>query len=185
MNIRRKCLMVVAHPDDETIFGGQELFDGEEWHVICLTNAHKVQRANGFHAAMDFAAAGREIWNYPDQPGLSRDPLNARKFWQPFFGEMKARLQAAMETNRYARIVTHNAEGEYGHEHHKMTHGLVRDAFPGAPVDVFSIGRHAIPAPILRRKLAIMAIYGSQITVSERMKFKPWVLHGTTRPAIP
>ena len=41
MIINVKKLMIVAHPDDELIFGGAELIKhGPEYKVICLTNKY-------------------------------------------------------------------------------------------------------------------------------------------------
>ncbi len=177
----KKCLMIVAHPDDESLFGGQELLDGNEWHVVCLTNAQKVARVQGFRAAMQYAGATCEIWDYPDRPGLSRDAPNARLSWQPFMDEMKARLKGIADLIQFGQIVTHNPEGEYGHEHHKLTHELVREALPDVSLHVFSIGSRAISRRLLERKLVLLDLYGDQIAPIEREQYKSWILSATTR----
>lgn len=40
-------LMIVAHPDDETIWGGKHLLEGH-YLVVCLTNGDNVKRKNEF-----------------------------------------------------------------------------------------------------------------------------------------
>ena len=48
-------LMVVAHPDDETLWGGAHLTEGG-WFVVCLTNGYNEVRKNEFEVdrAMNF-----------------------------------------------------------------------------------------------------------------------------------
>ena len=42
-----KKLMIVAHPDDETLWGGGKLFK-DRYFVVCLTNGYHSRRANEF-----------------------------------------------------------------------------------------------------------------------------------------
>ena len=44
-------LMVVAHPDDETLWGGAHLTEGG-WFVVCLTNGYNEVRKNEFYEVM-------------------------------------------------------------------------------------------------------------------------------------
>lgn len=130
---------------------------------------------------MQYAGASWEIWDYPDRPGLSRDASNARLSWEPYLDEMKTRLQGVADLNSFDRIVTHNSDGEYGHVHHKLTHELVRSAFPSLPLSVFSIGNSPISGPVMKRKLALIDLYGDQIAPIEREQYKSWILSATTK----
>ena len=41
-------VMIVAHPDDELIFGGAELIQNKGYKVICITNQDNIQRKKEF-----------------------------------------------------------------------------------------------------------------------------------------
>jgi hypothetical protein len=48
-----KKLMIVAHPDDETLWGGANLFK-DRYFVVCLTNGFNLKRANDFKELLKF-----------------------------------------------------------------------------------------------------------------------------------
>ena len=104
-------LMIVAHPDDETIFGSTDLFLTSRVHVVCMTNAHNVVRTNEVNRVV--AALS---------PSVSVQLLT----WNP--KDVDAVLQAsAVPGLTYTRVVSHAADGEYGHRQHKATHVVAKD----------------------------------------------------------
>ena len=175
-------VMIVAHPDDETLFGGQELLNGEGWHVVCLTNCDNAARANRFRLAMAFAGATYDLWDYPDRPGWSRDSMSAESAWRPLLEGLKERLTGILTSPTPRRVVTHNGNGEYGHAHHKIVHEIVRNLAPPAHIEVFAVGKREIPTALLRQKLSMLALYGDFITKTERAKLSEWIRKGTTAP---
>lgn len=60
--------MVIAHPDDEILFGGQELLISKNWLVVCLTNGNQLSRKNQFFNALLLVGAQGIIWEYPRSP---------------------------------------------------------------------------------------------------------------------
>jgi LmbE family N-acetylglucosaminyl deacetylase len=68
--------MIVAHPDDETIFGGRLLAerapDGRApaacWTVVSVTNGGTAARRAEFQRAVRAAGARFEMWDYADCP---------------------------------------------------------------------------------------------------------------------
>jgi LmbE family N-acetylglucosaminyl deacetylase len=44
--------MIVAHPDDESLFGGESLTSSSDWMVICVTGGSNERRRNEFMRAM-------------------------------------------------------------------------------------------------------------------------------------
>lgn len=60
-------IMIVAHPDDETIFGGTQLLQEKGWLVICVTNGDNQVRCGEFTKVMKKIDAHFEIWNYYDE----------------------------------------------------------------------------------------------------------------------
>lgn len=111
-------LMIVAHPDDDALWGGQHLSQGG-WFVVCLTNEYNEKRKAEFNHAMDIAKAKRVILSYPDLVNYQRNK------WQTCKEGIKNDFDLLMKYKNWDMIVTHNPDGEYGHIHHKMTSSLM------------------------------------------------------------
>ena len=66
-NITPNKLMIVAHPDDELIFGGNILIEDNSWRVICLTNKRDNIRRMEFEKVMrDLAVPEFEVYDLED-----------------------------------------------------------------------------------------------------------------------
>ncbi|WP_410514553.1 PIG-L family deacetylase [Paenibacillus sp. BR2-3] len=156
-------LMVVAHPDDESIFGGAALLSERGWKVICLTNREDETRSEEFHRAMKRVGAAYEIWNYPDLYDGSFDP-----------GQLGKDLEKVIHKHRFGRIVTHNLGGEYGHSQHKSLSKILH----GMGIDnlyVFDKSDEVLPFHLLRDKLILLSVYHSQMFVIEQLM--PYILY--------
>ena len=114
-------VMIVAHPDDETLWGGNTLAACEGWLVICLTNGHNVTRRRQFDEAMDLFGVRREIWNYPED-------WKEVKFLDQVTDEIESRLSPLVNSPHVTKVVTHNPDGEYGHDDHRRLSRLVTRA---------------------------------------------------------
>ncbi|MFT9848930.1 PIG-L family deacetylase [Aneurinibacillus sp. REN35] len=151
-------LMVVAHPDDETMFGGDELLQEKGWKVVCITEGDNPERSQEFAKAMEAFGAEYEIWTYKDawtehinRPHLEKD------------------LRRVLHERTYEKIVTHNLQGEYGHPEHKavseVMHNLVENN-----LYVFDLSlNEVLEMHILRKKLEISEIYQSQLHAFEQL----------------
>lgn len=125
----QKSLLVVAHPDDETIFFAGLLLQSQgrkragherDWKVICVTDANadgkgaerekQFARALGLLGVRDF-----EIWGFPDVFDRRLDVAS-----------LTARLAALPAPKR---VYTHSIVGEYGHFHHQDVSVSVHRAF--------------------------------------------------------
>lgn len=115
-------LMIVAHPDDETLWGGGHLSQGG-YFVVCITNGKNQTRASEFQSVM--AASGNTglLLSYPDKVAGRRDD------WEQVWDNIAADLQLILTYRSWSQITTHNADGEYGHQHHRMTHSLVTEQY--------------------------------------------------------
>lgn len=118
-------LLVVAHPDDETIFFGGLLQKEKSlpWKVICVTDGNAdsrgKERAEEFLKATKlFGVKDTEHWNYPDL-FTSRLPLK----------EITERLSTLPKPKE---VYTHGPIGEYGHPHHQDVCLATYRAFPKA-----------------------------------------------------
>ena len=109
-----KNLMIVAHPDDETLWGGANLYK-DEYFVVCLTNGYNYKRANDFRKILNFTKNKGIILDYPDLQDSIRDNWSEVKI-----GILKD-LSTILNYNNWDKIVTHGPDGTTGHYHHKKT----------------------------------------------------------------
>lgn len=113
-------LMIVAHPDDETLWGGGHLSQGG-WFVVCLTNGNNSVRNNEYNNVLNYFGANGVILSYPDLTNGKKDN------WKSVKSDMMKDLQVLLGYKDWSIIVTHNSAGEYGHIHHKMTHKYTKN----------------------------------------------------------
>src|SRR5687768_13295990 len=59
-------LMIVAHPDDESLFGGEALTSSGGWTVVCVTNGTNEQRRREFISAMTSIGANYTMLSHFD-----------------------------------------------------------------------------------------------------------------------
>lgn len=117
-------LMIVAHPDDETLWGGGHLSEGG-YLVVCITNGYNETRKNEFEEAVKHLNDTNipVILNFPDKT------LGERDSWFGIKGKIEDAAEECISLKDWELIVTHNKEGEYGHIHHKMTSSIVRNVY--------------------------------------------------------
>ncbi|WP_053365009.1 PIG-L family deacetylase [Bacillus sp. FJAT-27245] len=140
-------LMIVAHPDDELLFGGGELLKETGWKVICVTNKSNPERAAEFTKVMNLVNAEHEMWDYPD-------------VWNGDFDRKKLSndLKKMLGERKYKKIVTHNRQGEYGHTQHIALSEAVHDLV-SKNLYVFGYHDKKLPEDILRKKLELLHEY--------------------------
>lgn len=105
-------LMMVAHPDDETLWGGAHLLK-DDYLVVCFSNKSNEAREKEFSKAMDFSNDKYIMLDYPDKI------LGKISDWSKIEEYLKADIKTLVEYKDWDCIVTHNKDGEYGHQHHK------------------------------------------------------------------
>lgn len=121
-------LMIVAHPDDETLWGGGHLFQ-DNYLIVCLTNANTpqsgTQRAKEFRQVIQKSGNKGIIMYYPDYKGSSRKRDN----WSSSKSKISKDIMTLLRYKKWETVVTYDAGGAYGHKHHKMTCSLVTKCF--------------------------------------------------------
>lgn len=113
-------LMIVAHPDDELIWGGYHLQKGH-YFVLCMTNGQNPTRKKEFETLLHRLHTPGIILNYPDKVNGQRSD------WEKEKKNMKQDIEAFLHLKHWKRVVTHNPDGEYGHQHHRMVSQMVTE----------------------------------------------------------
>ena len=111
-----KNLMIVAHPDDELIFGWKYL--NQDTFVLCLTNEDKKDRKKAFYEVINNYNCDGIIFNFPDN-----GPSDF--VWDYDIQDKISNIIKKYLNNNIEKIITHNPEGEYGHYHHKIVSNIV------------------------------------------------------------
>ncbi|MGC9455846.1 MAG: PIG-L deacetylase family protein, partial [Phycisphaerae bacterium] len=108
-------LVIVAHPDDETIFCGGLMLAGpaRRWHVLSLCRCDDVDRAPKFHRVCRHLGAEPIISDLDDSNPLK--PIDPA-------GEIGRRIINLVGARDWQLCVTHGENGEYGHPRHRQIH---------------------------------------------------------------
>ena len=141
-------LMIVAHPDDESLFGGATLLEGG-WKVVCITNGDNSVRREEFEKVMSVTNSDFEIWSYYDKYEIPLDEST-----------LKNDIHNLIKIQSWDKIVTHNQEGEYGHPHHIQLNKIVCEI---TPAWVFDFRKNfLLPDAVWEQKIKLIQIYKSQ-----------------------
>ena len=107
-------LLIVAHPDDETLWGYHQLKNSKGWKIICITNANNPTRVAEITSIAKHLGTALEVWNFKDKY------LNYNMHPKIYLD-----LATAINQPNVEKVVTHNPLGEYGHTQHKKISQIV------------------------------------------------------------
>lgn len=158
-----KYLIIVAHPDDETLFFSGLLQSSPQYtyKVICVTNGNAdgmgEKRAKQFSDACHKQGALFEQWDFPDIYENRLDQV-----------QLQAKLK---ELTPCSKIYTHGIIGEYGHPHHQDVSFAVHKVFGDK---TYSIAHNCYPDEILNlteEQFKLKEEILSTIYLSETIRF--------------
>jgi len=110
----RKCAIIVAHPDDETLWaGGTILLHPEaKWTVVTLCRKSDIDRAPKFFRAIEHLNATGAMGDLDDQP--EQLPLARLR--------TQSEILSLLPSSQFDLIITHSFRGEYTrHLRHEET----------------------------------------------------------------
>jgi len=101
----KNVVVIVAHPDDETLWTGGTILSHKEWnvYVVSLCRGSDTNRAPKFFQALKLINAEGRIGDLDDGP--DQKPLDEKEIEQAIIDILPAR--------NYDLIITHDPSGEY------------------------------------------------------------------------
>ena len=154
-------IMIVAHPDDEALFGGAELLTHpEEYKVVAVDEyQNEVRRAEWISSMQFIGIIDSEHWSgFKGGEDYHREKLIYE-------------LLRVLRERKYKKIVTHNRKGEYGHPRHRALHDVLNHLRPEL-LWQFDKGSNRLPQDLLLKKRDLLKVYGSQRDVLDWCS--PW-----------
>ena len=123
-------ILIVCHPDDESIFG--ELALGSDTHVVLVTNANAsgkgLKRLGYLDGVLKTVQTTWEGWDFPETKW--KGPKDCNGWNSTIQQSLVRRIEAFfVENPTIKQVITHNIVGEYGHVDHRNTHRAVFEAF--------------------------------------------------------
>lgn len=144
-----KSVIVVAHPDDETLWAGGLAARGGFDIICCSVPKTDPIRAWKFYNACKVLGANGKVLPFIE-PGPN----------QPLIG------LEVLDLNGYDTIYTHNKLGEYGHLHHKQVHEYIVKNYSYKKIFTFNVCERngdgltaQLPEPFLSQKMRALKCY--------------------------
>ena len=117
MKQTKRVLVIVAHPDDETIWMGGTLLKNKNWNttILSLCRKNDKDRSPKFKQACKVYKAKAIISNLEDD-----------KLYPIPVDKIIKKIKSLIKQKNYDHIFTHGEKGEYGHIRHIETHNAVK-----------------------------------------------------------
>lgn len=116
-------LMIVAHADDDLLWGGMHLIK-DKYIVVCVTCGTNELREKEFEEAMKLTNNSFLSLGYIEV-------VNGHAAsWDKVYSLIDEELERIVNYKKWNIIVTHNPDGEYGHRHHRWVSSMVTDSAP-------------------------------------------------------
>jgi LmbE family N-acetylglucosaminyl deacetylase len=170
-------IVVVAHPDDETVFMGGTILNHPNWNwkIVCVTYEKDSLRGKELQSTIkkyeSLGISSISAVNLGVQDSYDSAITNKLD------NKIKKKLKPELSGN-YDIVFTHNSKGDYGHPQHVIINKIVNELADVPVWEFICLGAEkVIPAPFkkfihftvldvqeLERKLEVFKSYPSQIS---------------------
>lgn len=101
----KNVLVIVAHPDDETLWAGGTILGHPSWKcfILCMSRQNDAERALKFYNALKVLKSDGVMGDMDDGP--DQEPLDEKKVQQV--------ILQLLPKNHFDLIISHNPSGEY------------------------------------------------------------------------
>lgn len=117
--VHSRCMVVCAHPDDETIFFSS-ILKKEKPFVLCMSHRGNRVRSKEYYQALEHWGVEGTMLNLPDVPGF-------QWAWRSCMEGKLRRIRKKLPD--VTTVYTHSGHGESGHPHHYAVHHAVAKVF--------------------------------------------------------
>ncbi len=162
-------LMIVAHPDDETIFGGGMLLNEDGWKVVVVTDGSGDNNDSNIRLK-EFESVIQHLGTKYQMLGF-KDDMNNVLYDE---NEVESKLREIILSKNWNKIITHNENGEYGHIIHKSVHNIVKKINPNN-LHFFKKSQFKLNEKLYKRKNMLLDFYKSQNT--DLSSFKEYLIY--------
>jgi LmbE family N-acetylglucosaminyl deacetylase len=120
--------LIVAHPDDETLWAGGVILNNPlwDWFIVCLSRKNDIDRSSRFYQVLDIFHAEGVMGDLDDGP--DQFPLKE--------SEVEQMILSLLPQQHFDLIITHHPKGEYTkHLRHEETSNAVIKLWHNGRID--------------------------------------------------
>jgi glycosyltransferase involved in cell wall biosynthesis len=167
----KSALLITAHPDDELLwFGGTILAHPDyEWTIVCITQNEETPRGRDFLQVCIALKARGIMLGLEDAPAALLDEEG-----------LENKLRQIALRKQWHIVLTHNANGEYGHIHHRQVHRLVKEIWGTVIESGFGAAKInalvRLPEAIFHRKKMLCDLYQNAGKAARLKLYPPYEL---------
>jgi LmbE family N-acetylglucosaminyl deacetylase len=125
-NVIKSVAIIVAHPDDETLWAGGTILNHSSWHwfIVCLCRRSDEDRASRFHHVIEFLNVNGIMGDLDDGP--DQNPLDDQ--------DVERTILDLLPDHDFDLVITHNPNGEY-------TKHIRHEEISRAVIKLWSLGK--------------------------------------------
>lgn len=109
--IETDTVLFVTHPDDDTLFFHQAIKEYKPYVALMVTG-WSIKRLRDFNRVMKQYGVRYRAYD------TAEDKQNTEK-------KILKQIDEVLKLKNFNRVITHNADGEYGHRNHQLVHKCV------------------------------------------------------------